>query len=78
MVAAERAFSIKMGDDGGGGTDRTDGVVSRQIVGASASAIFPCTIKSRRWRAVMEEVDKGCSIFCIRIGTATTRCSRTG
>ena len=27
----------------------------------SASVIFPCTILSRRWRAVMEEVDEGCS-----------------
>ena len=49
------------GDDGGGGTDSLDGMASRQIVGASASVIFPCTIKCRRWRAVMEVVDKGCS-----------------
>ena len=35
-----------MGNDGGGGTDSPDGVASTQIVGASASAIFPCTIKS--------------------------------
>jgi len=26
--------------------------------------IFPCTIKSTRWRAIMEEVYKGCSEFC--------------
>ena len=50
-----------MGDDGGGGTDSLDGVSSRRIVGASASVIFPCTIKSRRWRAVMEAVAKGCT-----------------
>ena len=44
---------------------------SRRIVGASASAVLPCSIKSRRWRAIMEEVDKGCSKFCITVGTAT-------
>jgi len=37
----ERAFSIKMGDVGGGGTDIPDGVVSRRIVGVSASVSFP-------------------------------------
>ena len=31
--------------------------------------IFPSTIKSRRWRTVMEEVDKGCRKFCITVGT---------
>ena len=65
------AFHVKMGDEGGGGTDSQDGVASRRIVGASASVIFPCCIKSRRWRAIMEEVDKGCSEFCITVGTAT-------
>jgi len=50
-----------MGDDGGGGTDSPDWVASSRIVGASASVIFACAIKSRRWRAVMEEVDKGYS-----------------
>ena len=58
-----RAFGVKLGDDGGGGTDSLDGVASRWIVGASASVIFPCTIQSRRWRAVMEEVDKGRSNY---------------
>jgi len=29
--------------------------------GASASVIFPCTIKSRRQQAIIKEVDKGCS-----------------
>jgi len=24
-----------------------------------ASVVFPCTVKSRRWQAIMEEVDKG-------------------
>ena len=43
----------------------------RQIVGASASVIFPCSTKSRRWRAIMEEVDKGCIEFCVTAGTAT-------
>ena len=36
-----------------------------------AFVIFPCTIKSKRWRAVVEEVDKGCSEFCITVGTVT-------
>ena len=45
-------------------TDNPDGVASIRIVGASASVIFPCSIKSTRWQAVMEEVDKGCSEFC--------------
>jgi len=58
-------------DDGGGGTNSTDGVAVRQIVYASASVIFSCTMKSRRCRAVMEEVDKGCSEFCVTAGTVT-------
>ena len=48
-----------------------DGVASRRIVGAFASVIFPCTVKFRRWRALMEEVDKGCSEFCATVGTVT-------
>ena len=40
MVASEKAFGIKMGDNGGGGTDSPDGVLSRWIVSASASVIF--------------------------------------
>jgi len=64
-----------MGDDGGRGTDSPDGVASGLIVGASASVIFPCTIKSRRWLAIMEEVDKGCSEFCVSVGTVTTTAS---
>ena len=60
-----------MGDDGGRGTDSLHSVASRLIVGVSASVIFPGIIKSKRWRAVMEEVDKGCSKFCITVGTAT-------
>ena len=35
-------------------------------VGATASVIFPCAIKSRRWRATTEEVE-----FCITVGTVT-------
>jgi len=61
----------KMADDGGGGTDSPDEVVSKWIIGSSASVIFPCTIKSRRWREIVEEVDKGCSDFCITVGTVT-------
>ena len=63
-----------MGDDGGGDTDSLDGVASRQIVGVSASLSFPAPQKSRRWRAIMEEIDKGCSEFCIlnlTVGTET-------
>jgi len=44
-------------------------------VGASASVIFPCSIKCRRWQAVMKEVDKGCSEFCITVGTVTRTAS---
>ena len=60
-----------MEDDVGGGTDSPDGVASRWIISASASVIFPCIIKSRRWQAIMKEVDKGCSKFCITVGTLT-------
>jgi len=35
------------GDDGG--IDRPDGVTYSQTVSASASVIFTCTIKPRRW-----------------------------
>ena len=62
--------SYKLGNDGGS-TNSPDGVASTRIVGASASFIFPCTIKSRRWQIIMEEVDKGCSTFCITVGTVT-------
>ena len=66
---AKRAMSERGDNGGGGGTNSPDGVASRRIVGAPASVIFPCTIKSRRWRAMMEEVDEGCSVFCITVGT---------
>jgi len=46
--------------NGGWLTDSPDGVMSRQIVSVSASDIFPCTLKSRRWQAIMDEVDEGC------------------
>jgi len=59
------------GDDEGGGTDSPDGVASRWTVRASASIIFPCSIKSRRWQSVMEEVDEGCSEPCVSVGTVT-------
>jgi len=68
-VAAERAFG-KTWDDDGGAPIVWMGWPPRWIVGASASVIFPCSIKSRRWRAVMEEVDKGCSNFSIIVDTA--------
>ena len=38
---AERAFRIKIGDDGGGGTNSLDGVAARLLVSASAYVIFP-------------------------------------
>jgi len=37
------------GGDGGGSLISSDGVAPIQIVGVSASVIFPCTIKSRRF-----------------------------
>jgi len=39
----------KMGDDGGGALISPDGVAPSRVVGVSASVIFPCTIKSRRF-----------------------------
>jgi len=60
-------LALNVGDEGDGSTDSVDGV----DFGASASVIFPCTIKSRRWRTVMEEVGKGCSEFCVTVGTVT-------
>jgi len=27
--------------------------------------------ESRKWQAIIEEVDKGCSEFCVTVGTAT-------
>ena len=41
---------------------------SRRIV---PLVIFLHTIKSRRWQEIMEGADKGCSEFCITIGTVT-------
>ena len=38
-------------------TDILDGMASRWIVGAPVSVIFPCTMKSRRWRATVEVVE---------------------
>ena len=37
--------------------------------------IFPCTTKSRRWQAITQEVDKGCSEFCVTVGTVTRNAS---
>jgi len=44
-----RASSVKIGDDGGGPLISPDGVAPSQMVGVSASVIFPCTTKSRRF-----------------------------
>ena len=49
-VVAEKAFYVKKGDDGGGGTDSPDWVASRWIVGTSASVIFLCTIDRRHFQ----------------------------
>ena len=43
------ASGIKMGDDGDGSLISPDGVAPRQMVSVSASVIFPCTMKSRRF-----------------------------
>ena len=47
------------------------GVAPRWIAGAFASVTFPYTIKSRRWQAMTEEVDKGCSKSYATAGTVT-------
>jgi len=39
-VAAERAFGVKMGDEGGGSLISPGGVASSRIVGVSASDLF--------------------------------------
>jgi len=44
----ERHLAQKRGDDGAGSLISRDGVTRSQTVGASASLIFPCTIKPRR------------------------------
>jgi len=44
----------------------------------SASVIFTRTRKSTRWRAIMEEVDKGCREFCTTVGTVTRTASIVG
>jgi len=44
----EGYLAQKWGDDDGGLLMSLDGVAPIQIVGVSASDIFPCTIKSRR------------------------------
>jgi len=67
-VAAERAFGVIMGNDGGGGTDILDGVASRRCV-------CLCNITSTNGRAVMEAVDEGDSEFCIAVGTVITTTS---
>jgi len=64
----ERAFDKKWGvTEVGAQTawNPPNGVASRQIAGAFASVIFPCTVKSR-WQAIVEEVDTGCREFCSR------------
>jgi len=42
-------LAIKMGGYGGVGAVISDGVASTRTVGASASIIFPCSTKSRRF-----------------------------
>jgi len=43
-----------MGDDEGGSLISLDGVALSHTVGASASVIFPCTLKPRRWQAKIQ------------------------
>ena len=45
--------------------DSLDGLASRRIVGASAFVIFPGSIKSRSWQAIMEEIEKWCREFIL-------------
>jgi len=45
----EGHLAIKIGVYEGGGAVSSDGVVSTWTVGASASIIFPCSTKSRRF-----------------------------
>ena len=47
-VAAGRASSIKIGDDGCGSLISTGGMAPSRMVDVSPSVIFPCTMKSRR------------------------------
>jgi len=48
-VAAGRASGIKMGgDDGDGSLFIPDGVAPTQMVGVSASVIFPCAIEVQK------------------------------
>jgi len=49
----KKPIGVKMGDNGGGGTNSPDGVAPREIVGSTA-----CTIKSRK--ATMED-------YCVKI-----------
>jgi len=46
---AGRASGVKVGDDGGGSLISPDGMAPIWMVGVSASLIFLCTIKSRRF-----------------------------
>jgi len=58
----ERHPAYKWGDDGGGSLISPDGVTPNWIVGVSASFIFPCTIKSRRFLLVPAHL--GTVLFC--------------
>ena len=53
---AGRASGIKMGDDGGGSLISPDGVAPIQMITVSASVIFPCTIKSRRFLLALDHL----------------------
>ena len=78
VPSQDKLGGLRQWDDGGRGTNSLGGVTSRWIVGASAYVIFPCTIRSRRWSAIMEEVDKGCSEFCIIVSTVTRTAAMVG
>ena len=66
---AGRASSVKMGDDGDGPLISPDGVALSWIVDVSASAIFPCTLKSRSlffWDQLTQVVlENGCVCVCV-------------
>jgi len=76
-VATVRAFGIKMGDDGGGAPIVRMGWHPDGL-SVCLPLFFPCIIKSRRWRAVIEEVGKGCRELCVTAGTVTRTVKGTG
>jgi len=54
-----------MGDVGGGSLINPYGVATSQIVGESAFAISPCTIKSGRFLLVLAQLSGPRKRFCV-------------